>query len=182
MTKINSTAVTHWKNKFNTDYLGSYSLDKGKELILTIKGTTQKEVKDPKGGSSLCFVCEFVENVKPMILNRTNCKIISKIYGTPYIEEWTGFKIQIYSQSDIKAFGDTVDALRIRAIIPTGEIAKAPVNVTKEDLNEQLHLVAINKCATLENLKVLYTNNPSMAKNPNVVAAKDKRKAELTSK
>jgi hypothetical protein len=49
-----------------------------------------------------------------MILNKTNCKIIEKVYKTPYTEEWGGKKIKIYAQSGVRAFGDIVDALRIK--------------------------------------------------------------------
>jgi hypothetical protein len=36
------------------------------------------------------------------------------MYGTPYIEQWSGKQITIYIANGIKAFGDVVDALRIR--------------------------------------------------------------------
>ena len=29
--------LTHWKNQFNYDYLGAYSLSGGKDIVLTIK-------------------------------------------------------------------------------------------------------------------------------------------------
>ena len=31
--------LTHWKNQFNYDYLGAYSLPDGKDIILTLKET-----------------------------------------------------------------------------------------------------------------------------------------------
>ena len=55
-----------------------------------------------------------------MILNATNCKMISKIYDTPYIEDWVGKWISIYI-AKVKAFGEVVEALRIRNRIPTTE-------------------------------------------------------------
>ena len=82
----------------------------------------------------------------------------------------------LVTDKDTDAGGEQTKKEPVKQPLPV----KPPLNVTKEDLNEQLHKVAINKCNTLEELKTLYTNNPSMAKNPNVVAAKDKRKAELT--
>jgi len=111
---------THWRKLINPEYLGSYSLDPGKDMILTIKGVKTEMVTGPDNRKEECIVARFVENVKPMILNNTNCKIISKLYKTPYIENWSGRKIQIYSES-VKAFGDVVDALRIRPRIPAAE-------------------------------------------------------------
>lgn len=113
---------THWKKQFNYDYLGSYSLPEGKDVILTLKNTRKKEVIGQNGKKEECFVCDFAEQgaadwIKPMILNRTNCKTIAKLYGTPYIEDWAGKQVQI-GIDRVSAFGDTTDALRIRNIKP----------------------------------------------------------------
>ena len=120
---------THWKKQFNYDYLGSYSLPAGKDVVLTIRSTRKEQVIGASGKKEECFVCDFIEQgtadwIKPMILNRTNCKAITKLYNTPYIEEWSGRKIQIGIAS-VNAFGDTVDALRIRNIDP-GKAAPRP--------------------------------------------------------
>ena len=53
-----------------------------------------------------------------MILNVTNCKTIAKIYDSPYIEDWIGKYITVYS-AKVKAFGETVEALRIRPKVPS---------------------------------------------------------------
>lgn len=108
---------THWKKQFNYDYLGSYSLPEGDPVILTMAATKKELIIGTSGKKEEAFVCYFKEKldwVKPMILNRTNCKTIEKIYGTPYVEDWTGKQITIYIQSGVRAFGDVVDALRIK--------------------------------------------------------------------
>lgn len=108
---------THWKKQFNYDYLGSYSLQDGKDVTLTMAETRKEKITGKSGKKEEAFVCYFKEKadwIKPMILNRTNCKTIEKIYDTPYIEEWTGKQITIFIQKGVAAFGDTVDALRIR--------------------------------------------------------------------
>lgn len=105
---------THWKKYFNYDYLGTDSLPNGEDLILTIKKLVEEKVTGTGGKKEDCLVCYFQEDVKPMILNRTNSKAIQKIYKTPYIEEWVGLKIQLYAKSGIQAFGTVTDGLRIR--------------------------------------------------------------------
>ena len=67
-----------------------------------------------------CIIVTFVEKQKPMILNATNAKTITKMYKTPYVEEWQGRKIQLYAAT-IKAFGEQMEALRIRPRIPVNE-------------------------------------------------------------
>ena len=105
-------AQTHWKKLTNPNYLGAYSIEDGKPLVLTIRNVKQEVVIGSDGKKEECIVCYFKEDVKPMILNVTNCKTIEKITGTPYIEQWSGNIIQI-SVKKVKAFGDVVDALRV---------------------------------------------------------------------
>jgi len=105
---------THWKKLTNPDYLGSYDFAPGEERIVTVKKVVREMVTGSGGKKEECTVCYFEENYKPMILNSTNCKSITKLAESPYIEEWQGksFKIVV---SRISAFGETVDALRIKA-------------------------------------------------------------------
>lgn len=113
---------THWKKLTNPDYLGAYSLDEGKDLILTIKEVRREMVTGADGKKEECTVAHFVQKAKPMILNVTNCKAITKAYDTPYIEEWAGVSVRIYV-AKVKAFGETVEALRIK---PQKQVIKLP--------------------------------------------------------
>ena len=103
---------THYKKLINPDYLGAYSLDPGKDMILTIKSVASEMITGTGGKKEECPVCRWVENEKPMILNVTNMKTIAKMYG-PYIEHWAGKRVQIYATTT-KFGGDTVECLRIR--------------------------------------------------------------------
>lgn len=109
--------MPHWKKAFNPDYLGAYSIENGRDLILTIKSVAVETVTGDKGRKEECLVAHFAENAKPMILNKTNCKTISKIYKNPDTDSWAGKKIQLYATTTSFA-GDVVDCLRIRDSIP----------------------------------------------------------------
>lgn len=111
---------THWKKLNNPDFLGAYALEPGKDMVLTIASVKEESFTGQDGKKDTGIICRFVENVKPMILNSTNSKTISKIYNTPYVEDWVGKKIQIHSAM-IKAFGDVVEGLRIRPFVPQVE-------------------------------------------------------------
>lgn len=113
-------AKTHWKKNHDYNFLGAYSLTQGSDMVLTIKELKPEEIMGTNGKKEKGFVCHFAEDAKPMILNKTNCKIIEKIYGTPFIEDWIGKKIQLFS-TQVSAFGTTTDALRIRPQIPGGK-------------------------------------------------------------
>ena len=110
-------AQTHWKSMTNPNYLGVYSLPDGRDIILTIKSVGQELVMGADGSKEQCVVMHFQEPVKPFICNKTNLKQITKLLKTPYVEQWSGNKIQIGSEK-VKAFGDVVDALRVRSKLP----------------------------------------------------------------
>ena len=110
---------THWKKLTNPDFLGAYEiLSIGHDLVLTIKSISNEMITGADGKKEECTIAKFKENVKPMILNKTNMKTIDKNlkYG-PFVENWVGKQIQVYS-AQVKAFGDLVDALRIRPTPP----------------------------------------------------------------
>lgn len=109
---------THWKKLINPDYLGAYALEPGQDLVVTIDYIKQEQVIGTDGKKEELPVAHFVEReTKPMILNSTNMKSISALFKTPYIEEWHGRQIQLYSE-EVRAFGEVVDALRVRPFAP----------------------------------------------------------------
>ena len=103
---------THWKKLTNTNYLGSYALQPGKDLVVTITDVKKEMVKDATGSESECLIVN-LQNQKPLICNKTNAKSIAKAVGSPFIEDWKGKQIALYIAS-VRAFGETVDGLRIR--------------------------------------------------------------------
>ena len=109
---------THWKKLFNPNYLGAYSLEPGEEKILTVKAVKNEMVKGQDGREEECLVVYWKEDEKPMIQNKTNATAIALVAGSPYIEDWPGTKVQIHTQR-VKAFGSTVEALRVRDFKPT---------------------------------------------------------------
>lgn len=113
-----SATKTHWKKYFNYDYLGTYSLPDGQDIIVTIKEIKKEMVIGQGGQKQECTVMYFSDADKPMVLNRTNSKVIAQIYKTPYVEQWIGKKIQLYAKAGIRAFGVVTDGLRVRDFIP----------------------------------------------------------------
>ena len=110
----------HWKNLANYDYLGAYSLDGiASEITLTIKLIKVERVTANGGAAEDCIVATFEEKnqdgveVKPMVLNKTNCKIIEKVYGTGDVEQWIGKPIIIYSTTT-RFQRDIVPCLRVK--------------------------------------------------------------------
>jgi len=157
---------THWKKEFNYDYMGSYSLPDGGDITLTIKSTTKQQVTGMNGKKEDCFVCYFKEADKPMILNRTNCKTISKLSGSPFIENWPGVRV-VVGIDKVSAFGEMVEALRIRNIKP-----RSTVNYSKQ-------AASLRACTTIEQLQGEYLSL-SRDEQAGTVSVKDEMKSKLT--
>lgn len=114
---------THWKALTHPDYIGAYALmqgDKNIELVVTVEQVKRQMVTGADGKSEECTVA-YLKGQKPMILNSTNQKAITKALNSPYIQDWAGKSITLYV-AKVKAFGDTVDALRVKAEPPVIKI------------------------------------------------------------
>lgn len=111
---------THWKKLTNPNYLGAYAFQPGEEKTVTIK-EVKREVIQNQNGKEECTVAYFKEDLKPLILNKTNADAIARVWGTPYIEDWAGKKI-ILKVKKVSAFGDMVDAVRVSKERPTEEV------------------------------------------------------------
>lgn len=116
-------ATTHWKKLTNPDYLGAYAFEPGEEKTLTIADVRREMVTGAEGKKEDCTVVYFQEaGIKPMIFNHTNCKTVERLYKTPYIEEWAGKRV-ILCVRQVRAFGETVDAVRVKPEKPKAQAA-----------------------------------------------------------
>ncbi len=154
------TNLTHWKRLTNPDYLGAYDFQEGEERIVSIKSVERKTVPGPDGKKEECTIIFFNEPFKPMILNVTNAKMITKLAETPYIEQWIGvtFKLVV---TKVRAFGEMVDALRIKhekLTTPKPELLSGSENFTacKKALKAGTH--------TIEQVKMKYNVSDAVEK------------------
>ena len=108
---------THWKKLVNPNYLGAYSIEDGKDLILKIKAVRVEDIIGEAGRKDQGMVAHFHDSPKPMILNKTNAKTVQKVVGSPYIEDWADHSIALYATTT-RFGGDTVECLRIRPFAP----------------------------------------------------------------
>lgn len=148
---------THYKKLRNPNYIGSYELMTGgepKDLVVEIVSAKKEHVQNGDKKEEAMVV--YLKNQKPFIVNSTNAKSITKALGSPYIEDWSGKRITLYV-AKIRAFGESVDALRVR---PT-----APVEPSLPDLNPKHPkwegaIDAMKKgSTTIESIRKSYTLN-----------------------
>ena len=143
---------THWKKLTNPNYLGAYAFQPGEEKTVTIKEVKREAVQNQKGTEE-CTVAYFKEDVKPLILNKTNAGMIAKVWGTPFIEDWGGCKIKLKVKK-VSAFGEMTDAVRVSPERPTDEVILCescgkPITAAMEHTAEEIAKMAVTKNVAL---------------------------------
>lgn len=111
--------MAHWKTLMNKKYLGSWDLEKGQNLTLTISEIITEVVKASAGAEEEQVpVIVFREDVKNMIMNNENGATLEKILQTEHYENWKGHRVTVYVKSGIKTRKGLVDGLRISNQLP----------------------------------------------------------------
>lgn len=145
---------THYRKVFKSDHLGVADLEEFIEekrpLIFTIKEVKQEfniSVAGRKGNHNIAY---FIENIKPLVLNSTNSKIVKSFNNdSPFVEDWKLTKIELYIDANVKMKGETVGGVRIRPIQPKDKIKPIFTEVNFEK--------AKNAKATIEMIKKSYS-------------------------
>jgi len=157
---------THWKKNFDYKYTGAYEMLPGETKTIKLTRLCKEEVMSSNGKKQLCLVGYFEGQKKPMVINKTNCKIISKMYG-PFIENWIGKSIIIYTEEG-QAFGEITALLKVKHSIPKNNT---------QSFDKYFDQIA--KCTTLDQLKNIYLSFSPEIKAV-TLAEKDKKKLKLS--
>lgn len=145
---------THWKVLVDVNYLGAYSFnDKVNEITVTIKKLDSQMVFNPRENKEeACRVMYFEEenvngiDIKPFIINKTNCERIEQLYGTPYIEDWVGKRITLM-KSSVKVAGELTDCIRVKLEVP-------PFKAQAKTKQAEQHFCSV--CGTLITSEKIY--------------------------
>lgn len=108
--------LTHWKKLTNPNYLGSHDFQPNQEVEVVIEKVENVDIELFNGKKlevKNCILAYFKGAKKPMILNKENMKLITKVTGSPYVEQWTGKKIVLHVVP-VSAFGSMTDAVRVK--------------------------------------------------------------------
>lgn len=107
--------MPHWKTMMDRDKLHACDLG-GQKRVVTIEKVEQAEVQNATKKAKKPQVT-FKGQPKPLVLNSTNAKTISRMYG-PITEDWIGKRITIYPTTT-EMGSETVECIRVEANIPT---------------------------------------------------------------
>jgi hypothetical protein len=115
--------LTHYRKVFKSDHLGVADLEEfieeGKALNFTIKQVKQEENVVVAGRNGNYNIAYFIEDIKPLVLNATNSRVIKKFAGgSPFVENWNNIFIEVYIDEKVKMKGEIVGGVRVRPVQP----------------------------------------------------------------
>lgn len=116
---------THWRSFFPSDYLGASDLDTPDQILTLTVGRVEKKIeksKFKKDTDEILLIAHWKEDYKPMIVNVVNSKVLISFSGSPYVEDWTGVKVNVYFNPDVTFGSETVGGLRFKATPPKIEL------------------------------------------------------------
>lgn len=83
-------------------------------MVLTIKGFKQEEMESDDGSTEVKVILYFMEDMKPMVLNKTNSQLLGKATGAATAGEAKGKQIVVYSDPSVGFGGKITGGLRIK--------------------------------------------------------------------
>lgn len=82
-------------------------------VICTVKGFKQEELETDEG-KEMKVILYFVEDIKPMVLNKTNAQLLAIATGAKVAGDAKGKQIIVYADPTVSFGGKVTGGLRIR--------------------------------------------------------------------
>ena len=95
--------------------------------ILVVESVVEEEVGQGDDKDTVPMV-RWVEDMKPLILNKTNFQMIAEIAGSASMKDWQGVAVELFVITG-DFFGKTQEAIRVRAPKKAAAKTKAPKGV-----------------------------------------------------
>ncbi len=113
-----SSEGTNYRAVYKSDHLGVIDLEemieRGTPLIFTIKEVKQLFGTKVAGKQIDANIAFFKEQVKPLVLNSTNAKVLKNLSNSSHIENWSNMRIEVYIDHSVKMKGQVVGGVRIK--------------------------------------------------------------------
>lgn len=111
---------THYRKAFNSPYLSSADIVEPTDLTISHVRLEPDKTKKTKDLLNTAYFKEREirkgEALKPMVLNATNSKMMAKMTGSAFLEDWTNIPIVVFVDSSVR-FGRNVKSLELKDLI-----------------------------------------------------------------
>lgn len=170
-----STEKTHWKKNLDPRYISGEDLKAGlkglaPEMVVTIANMQDAPTFDQSNQKEVSKTALWLNDAqgnriyKPVILNVTNAKFLSKEFGSDFIEDWYGKPVVLFAQPD-RRFGHVA---RFKKYYPPAQVK--PDNA----------IASLSACTNLIELGEAWGKlSVEEKKLPSVIAKKDELKTTL---
>lgn len=142
---------THYRKVFKSDHLGVADLEdfieekKHINLVFKIKEVKQEIGVTVAGKVGNHNIAYFHEQIKPLVLNVTNSKIVKSFNNnSPFVEDWQNTLVQLYIDPNVRMKGEIVGGVRIN---------KKQPNINKPELTDSLTKAWVNAIIALKDGK-----------------------------
>lgn len=148
---MNSTTTdkTHYRKAFDSPYLSS--ADIVEPTVLTVKFVALEKDRTKKTKDEF-NTAHFVERelrpgekLKPMILNATNSKTMKQLTGSPFIEDWSGVRITVYVDHNVKFGKENVEGLRISTEHPAEGVTGGGESLRDHWINKASNVASLEE-------------------------------------
>lgn len=117
----NQVAKTHYRKILKSDHLGCADLEdyieNKSDMVFTIQ-RVQQQLGVKVAGKKIDANIMYFENkdgkkVKPLVINATNGKTMSKMASSGFVEDWAGLNIKLYIDANVSMMGERTGGVRI---------------------------------------------------------------------
>ena len=165
---------THYRKVFKSDHLGVADLEDLVEakssMVFTVKQVKQEmgvRVAGRKGDHNIAY---FNENIKPLVLNAGNAKIMKGFSGgSAFVEDWGGISIQLYIDPTVSFGGEITGGVRINPN-PVQARKELQQNTTAWDSAVNAYKRDGNLAKVLDRVDVSEANQKLIAEQANAMA------------
>jgi len=96
-------------------------------------------------------IAYFNENIKPLVLNATNSKVVKSFNNSSsFVEDWNNTVIELYIDDSVTMKGERTGGVRIRKVQP--KLVKVKPKFTEDKIE-----ATFKKGITIEQIKDVYT-------------------------
>jgi hypothetical protein len=104
------------------------------DLTVTIEGYDYVNMAKEGEPTEMKYCLNFVGDVKPLSLNKTNGELIGMCLGERDLDRWAGKQITLYADPTIMCKGKMTGGIRVRHIAPSVPPVDTPPINPPEDL------------------------------------------------
>lgn len=117
--------MAHWKTMMDHKWLHAGDL-MGRDVTVTIERIEAGTLEGQKGKKEKKPVAKFRGKEKPLALNVTNCKTLTRLFGSSDVNDWIGKRVTLFPTTTNGPSGEEVECIRIRPRLPNGSAASEP--------------------------------------------------------